>query len=109
VTKTWTRDTNFYNPNNWDLARVPCANDRVIIPSQTASAIQLKDGSTTIKQLVLPANGEIMLPLTGSLLVTGDSRAKDKCPGEGNNLLEGTSLQHNLKAIALLPRRWHCP
>jgi hypothetical protein len=46
-----------------------------------------------LKELVLPTNGEIVLPLTGSLLVTGDSRAKDKCPGEGNNLFEGTALQ----------------
>lgn len=82
VTKTWTRDTNFDNPYNWDLARVPCSNDRVIIPSQVESAIRLKDGSTKMKELVLPTNGEIMLPLTGSLLITGDSRAKDKCPGE---------------------------
>ncbi|PNF23689.1 hypothetical protein B7P43_G02472 [Cryptotermes secundus] len=82
VRKTWIRNTNFNNPYNWDLARVPCSNDRVIIPSQIESAIQLKDGSTVVKELVLPSNGEIMLPLTGSLLITGDFRAKDKCRGE---------------------------
>jgi hypothetical protein len=46
-----------------------------------------------MKELVLPTNGEIMLPVTGSLLITGDTRAKDKCPGEGNNLFEGTTLR----------------
>jgi hypothetical protein len=93
VTKTWIRNTNFDNPYNWDLARVPCSIDRVIIPVQTESAIQLKDGSTIIRELVLPSNGEIILPLTGSLLITGNSRAKDKCPGEGNILYEVTTLQ----------------
>jgi hypothetical protein len=87
------------------MARVPCSNDRVIIPSQTESAIRLKDGSTMMKELVLPTNGEIVLPLTGSLLIAGDSRAKDKCPGEGNNLSEETAFQQNLNATALLPRR----
>jgi hypothetical protein len=39
-----------------------------------------------MKGLVLPSNGEMMLPLTGSLLIAGDSRVKDKCPGEGRRL-----------------------
>jgi hypothetical protein len=36
-----------------------------------------------LKEMVLPSNGEILLPLTGSLTIGGDSLPKDKCPGEG--------------------------
>jgi hypothetical protein len=36
-----------------------------------------------VKEMVLPSNGEIMLPLTGSLTIGGDSVLKDKCPGQG--------------------------
>jgi hypothetical protein len=43
-----------------------------------------KDGSTVVKEMVLPSNGEIMLPLTGSLTIGGGSVLKDKCPGQGN-------------------------
>jgi hypothetical protein len=84
VTKIWTRNTNYDNPLNWDLARVPCSTDRVIFPSQIESAVQFKDGRTVMKEMVLPSNGEILLPLTGSLTIGGDSIPKDKCPGEGN-------------------------
>jgi hypothetical protein len=37
-----------------------------------------------VREMVLPSNGEIMLPLTGSLTIVGDSVLKDKCPGQGN-------------------------
>lgn len=84
MTKTWTRNTNYDNPHNWDLGRVPCSTDRVIFPSQIESAVQFKDGRTVLTEIVLPSNGEIMLPLTGSLIIGGDSVPKDKCPAEGN-------------------------
>lgn len=83
-TKNWTRNTNYDNPLNWDLARVPCSTDRVIFPSQIEAAVQFRDGSTVVKEMVLPSNGEIMLPLTCSLAIGGNSVLKDKCPGQGN-------------------------
>jgi len=84
VTKVWMRNTSYDNPHNWNLARVPCSTDRVIFPSQIEVAVQFKDGSTVVKEVVLPSNGEIMLPLTGSLTIGGGSVLKDKCPGQGN-------------------------
>jgi len=84
VTKVWMRNTNYDNPSNWNLARVPCSTDRVIFPSQMEVAVQFKDGSTMVKEMVLPSNGEIMLPLTGSLTIGGNSILQDKCPGQGN-------------------------
>lgn len=83
MTKTWTPNTNYDNANNWDLARLPCSTDRVIFPSQLESAVQFRDGSTTLRELVLPTNGEIMLPLTGSVTINGDSRPEQECRGEG--------------------------
>lgn len=84
MTKVWMRNTNYDNPSNWNLARVPCSTDRVIFPSQMEVAVQFKDGSTMVKEMVLPSNGEIMLPLTGSLTIGGNSILQDKCPGQGN-------------------------
>lgn len=84
MTKVWMRNTSYDNPQNWNLARVPCSTDRVIFPSQIEVAVMFKDGSTVVKEMVLPSNGEIMLPLTGSLTIGGGSVLKDKCPGQGN-------------------------
>ncbi|KAJ9578733.1 hypothetical protein L9F63_005095, partial [Diploptera punctata] len=81
VTKTWIPNTNYNNPSNWDLQRVPCQADRVIFPSYLQSAVRIPDGSTIIQELVLPSEGEIILPFTGSLEVTGKSSSKD-CTGE---------------------------
>ncbi|KAJ4444373.1 hypothetical protein ANN_06165 [Periplaneta americana] len=78
VTKTWIPNTNYDNPSNWDLGRVPSYNDRVIFPSEMESAVQLRDGATTVRELVLPSNGEILLPFTGSLVVTGKSRPESE-------------------------------
>ena len=30
--KRWTKNTDFGNPSNWNLARLPCSNDRVVFP-----------------------------------------------------------------------------
>ena len=82
VTKTWIPNTNYDNPSNWDLQRVPCQTDKVIFPSYLQSTVQFRDGSTVMKELVLPSDGEIILPITGSLEVTGKSTSKE-CTGEG--------------------------
>lgn len=33
VYKRWTKNTDFDNPSNWNLERLPCASDRVVFPS----------------------------------------------------------------------------
>ncbi|BFZ12286.1 hypothetical protein BsWGS_15325 [Bradybaena similaris] len=59
VYKRWLPDTNFDNPNNWNLKRTPCGNDVAIIPDD--SPIVYMQLNTTIKELLLPKNGEIIL------------------------------------------------
>uniref|UniRef100_A0A0B7AXU5 Protein amnionless n=1 Tax=Arion vulgaris TaxID=1028688 RepID=A0A0B7AXU5_9EUPU len=59
IYKRWLRDTNFDNPNNWNTKRTPCGNDVTIIPDDSPVVyVQL---NTTIKELVLPRNGELIL------------------------------------------------
>ena len=82
VTKTWLPNTNYDNPRNWDLQRVPCKADRVTFPGYLQTAVRFRDGSTIMRELVLPSDGEIILPTTGSLEVTGKLKSED-CAGEG--------------------------
>nr|CAD7399894.1 unnamed protein product [Timema cristinae] len=72
VLKVWWHNTNFKNPANWDVNREPCSKDKVVFPSELQMAVSLPDGDTTLRGLVLPRSGELILPLEGSLTVTGD-------------------------------------
>nr|CAD7257693.1 unnamed protein product [Timema shepardi] len=72
VHKVWWHNTNFKNPANWDVNREPCSKDTVVFPSELQLAVSLPDGDTTLRGLVLPRSGELILPLEGSLTVTGD-------------------------------------
>jgi hypothetical protein len=94
-------NTNYDNKLNWNLARVPCSTDRVIFPSQIEVAVQFKDGRTTVREMVLPSSGEIMLPLTGSLDIGGNSVLKDKCPGQGNKSIYEKNVNLLMRSIIL--------
>ncbi|CAG5134999.1 unnamed protein product [Candidula unifasciata] len=59
VYKRWLPDTNFDNPDNWNLKRTPCGNDVAIIPDD--SPIVYVQLNTSIKELHLPKNGELIL------------------------------------------------
>ncbi|PSN48330.1 hypothetical protein C0J52_03412 [Blattella germanica] len=82
VTKLWLLNTDFDNPNNWDPQRLPCKTDRAIFPAQLQSAVSLVVDSTKVGELVLPSNGELILPLTGTLQITGNRKSTSDCPVE---------------------------
>ena len=59
ASKTWRSNTNYNNPNNWNVGRLPCARD-VIKFGESSPSIALSS-SITVNQLVLPRNGEFLL------------------------------------------------
>ncbi|GFN99039.1 protein amnionless-like [Plakobranchus ocellatus] len=65
VYKRWLLDTNFENPQNWNVKRAPCGNDVVILPDD--SPVVYMQMNTTIKELVLPSTGELILGNSVSL------------------------------------------
>lgn len=46
VTKTWSRNTNFDNSENWNVLRKPCPGDTVIFPANLRGAVYI--GEATI-------------------------------------------------------------
>ncbi|KAL5008916.1 hypothetical protein ScPMuIL_014497 [Solemya velum] len=82
--KKWTRDTNFENSQNWEGGRAPCGNDVVIIPENSPTVfIQT---NTSIKELVLPRNGEVVLGSVSSVAFTGTRNLAANCPDSGKNI-----------------------
>ncbi|KAF4524648.1 hypothetical protein B566_EDAN013758 [Ephemera danica] len=87
--KTWYPNTNFWNPENWDLKRSPCRSDLVQFPATAEVAVSLHAGTTALREIVLPINGELVLA-EGQLLVTGLSGTTSAgCPGEELTFIGG--------------------
>ncbi|XP_059488087.1 protein amnionless isoform X2 [Neocloeon triangulifer] len=78
--KTWMPNTNYWDPMNWDVKRMPCRNDLVIFPSSLSASIALHPGATSVKGIVLPTTGELLLS-NGDLILTGLQNASG-CIGE---------------------------
>ncbi|RZF36737.1 hypothetical protein LSTR_LSTR005050 [Laodelphax striatellus] len=91
TTKTWLGDMNFLNGINWNLKRRPCWKDRAILPVSLELAVRLPDGDTALRQLVLPRDGEVLLPKRGALTVSDTENlqtiAGKSCPGEDIHFL----------------------
>ncbi|XP_041354205.1 protein amnionless-like [Gigantopelta aegis] len=71
--KKWIKDTNFENPNNWNAGRAPCGNDVVNIPDD--SPVIYVQINTTLKELILPQNSEIVFGERMTLAFTDQSDA----------------------------------
>ncbi|KAK3801780.1 hypothetical protein RRG08_048367 [Elysia crispata] len=72
--KRWLPNTDFGNSENWNAGRAPCGNDVVIIPDE--SPVVYVQTNTTMKELVLPASGEIIL---GRSVALGFTSAPTNC------------------------------
>ncbi|XP_056022820.1 uncharacterized protein LOC125649614 [Ostrea edulis] len=70
--KRWLSNTNFGNPANWNAGRPPCGNDVAVIHEESA-AVFLQVNST-VKELVMPINGEVVF---GANVVLGFTEQPD--------------------------------
>ncbi|XP_033106347.1 protein amnionless-like [Anneissia japonica] len=78
--KHWLKNLNFDNTENWDKNRVPCANDRIIIPNQSESVYV--QTNTTLREMVLPVDGEVVLGQNIVINFASDAAVDLECNGE---------------------------
>ncbi|XP_014768313.1 protein amnionless isoform X2 [Octopus bimaculoides] len=57
--KRWIRNTNFGNNLNWNTGRSPCGDDSVVIPAESPPVFI--NINTTMKEIVFPKNGMLIL------------------------------------------------
>ncbi|XP_025091081.1 protein amnionless-like isoform X1 [Pomacea canaliculata] len=95
--KRWLPDTNFENPHNWNVGRAPCGNDRVLIPDD--SPVVYMQMNTTLQELILPTNGEIILGNNVQLAFTQAPLDSAGCPEVGGDV----------EFTAIHPQQWVDP
>lgn len=79
-TKVWNKNVNFYNGENWGTGRSPCPSDTLYIPDESTSIFLQTNG--TLKELVLPMDGEIVLANDLKLAFSDDPLVDTDCPGQ---------------------------
>jgi hypothetical protein len=86
VTKQWIQNTNYDNPKNWNIGRLPCDLDTVAFAVDSPSVFI--NSGVTARSIELPVNGEIVLgdgafiaaaPLTTG---SGQSSSQGSCQGQ---------------------------
>ncbi|XP_002737155.1 protein amnionless-like [Saccoglossus kowalevskii] len=76
-TKQWIPNTNYDNPNNWNVGRLPCHNDHIIWTEDVSVFLQT---NTTMRELTLPLNGVITLA-DNTVLSLSDQDVDPECEG----------------------------
>lgn len=98
----WLRNTDLNNPYNWNKGRLPCGNDRLIIPDE--SPVVFYQLNTTIQEFVLPHSGEIVLGSFATIAFTNEEDHSASC------LDSGAAVEFNASHPAdwVDPQNW-CP
>ncbi|PIK37248.1 hypothetical protein BSL78_25913 [Apostichopus japonicus] len=78
--KVWNKNVNFYNQENWDKGRKPCPSDKLLIKEKSTSIFLQTNG--TLKELVLPMDGEIILGSDVGIAFSDDPTTDSECPGQ---------------------------
>ncbi|XP_038066796.1 protein amnionless-like [Patiria miniata] len=84
--KQWQLDVNFDNPNNWDSGKTPCATNRIVFP-ETVTAVLFQTNISSVKEVVLPKDGVIMMPNDMVLTFSDDVAADPGCDGGDINFV----------------------
>ncbi|KAL3874881.1 hypothetical protein ACJMK2_037837 [Sinanodonta woodiana] len=77
----WLPNTNLDNPSNWNQGRLPCGDDRLVIPDE--SPVVFYQLNTTIRELVVPKDGEFVLGAYSTLAFTEEPDHSASCLGSG--------------------------
>ncbi|KAL4237784.1 hypothetical protein ACF0H5_002496 [Mactra antiquata] len=98
----WLKNTDLNNPSNWDRGNLPCGNDRMILPDD--GPIVFMQLNTTIQELVLPRDVELVFGSYATLGFTNDPDHSAAC------LDSGTDITFNASHPAdwIDPNNW-CP
>ncbi len=87
--KQWIPDVNFNNPQNWDGGKLPCANNRIIFPD-TVNAVLLQTSISSVKEIILPNNGQLVM-LNNMNLSFSDTPSDADCNSEDINFIRTDS------------------
>ncbi|XP_070579133.1 protein amnionless-like [Ptychodera flava] len=81
-TKEWLPNVNYDNPDNWNVKRLPCANDRVMLtgPENSVVSVFLQSNST-MREIILPMDGVVTMQ-SDMVLSFSDANEDPSCPGE---------------------------
>ncbi|XP_036367554.1 protein amnionless isoform X1 [Octopus sinensis] len=80
--KRWIRNTNFGNNLNWNTGRSPCGDDSVVIPTESPPVFI--NINTTMKEIVFPKNG--MLILNSFMELGFTSNPSTSCANSGQEV-----------------------
>ncbi|XP_022081495.1 protein amnionless-like [Acanthaster planci] len=78
--KQWQRDVNFDNPNNWNTGKAPCATNKIIFP-ETVKGVLLQTNMTSVKEVVLPKDGVLLMPSNMTLNFSDSPASDPECDG----------------------------
>lgn len=71
----WRAKIDWFNPNNWlPLRRLPCANDRIVLPE---SYVLFLNHHLETTELVLPENGELIFGPNGAIKLVTENEPED--------------------------------
>ncbi|XP_060576549.1 protein amnionless-like [Ruditapes philippinarum] len=98
----WLRNTDLNNPYNWDRGNLPCGNDRMILPDD--GPVVFMQLNTTIQELVLPRDGELVFGSYATLAFTNNPDHSAACLDSGTDITFNASHPANW----LDPDNW-CP
>ncbi|GAB6024339.1 hypothetical protein CHUAL_009508 [Chamberlinius hualienensis] len=91
--RMWKPNTNFDNPDNWDIGRIPnCPNDKVIFENVILNIKELEESfsvaitnSVAINSVILARNAELILPVDSTFDI--GRNLPSKCRGKVANFV----------------------
>lgn len=82
LTKQWTPNVDFEDPNNWDAKHVPSSVDVTVFQEDTVVPVVLPSAGINVCELVLPVNGQLILEPNANIVVSTSSKDAGGCTGQ---------------------------
>lgn len=82
VTKRWTPNVDFEDPNNWDANHVPSSVDVAVFQEDTAVPVVLPTIGVDVCELLFPINGQLILEPNAKIVIHSSSQDAGGCMGK---------------------------
>ncbi|XP_070577931.1 protein amnionless-like [Ptychodera flava] len=102
ITKRWLPNTNYDNPKNWNVSRLPCPMDNVVFGRQDETVSVYLQSNSTLREMILPTDGVIVLA-NDMILTFTDESSDPSCKGEDVEFIGGSAKDW------FNPRHWEAP
>ncbi|XP_078001075.1 protein amnionless-like isoform X2 [Glandiceps talaboti] len=90
ISKQWLPNTNYDNPVNWKTGRLPCSGGNIVLGARDESVSVYLQSNSTLRELVLPNDGVIVLGNDMTLAFT-DEIIDPSCQGEDSEFIGGSA------------------